>query len=161
MIHLVPSHPFSFKHLTVMKGKFTILFMGHNNILTIWLAEGTNIPKVNNPNSGPPTTPKIVRLAWRTPPRCCAAKAIPRHRNPYNNANTFEMSPLQVSGSGVFLSLAYAGWGGTSNTSNKFRTRRWYLETYLLGSLHRWSTSYMTIWHLIISTAHYESSHRM
>jgi len=87
------------------------------------LAKGTNIPKVNNPNSGPPTTPKIVRVAWRTPPRDSAAKAIPRHTNPYNSANTFEMSPLWVSGSGVFLSLAYTGWGDTRNTSKKFKTR--------------------------------------
>jgi len=84
------------------------------------LAKGTNIPKVNNPSSGPPTTPKIVRLAWRTPPKDSAAKAIPRQRNPYNSANTFEMNPLWVSGSGVFLTLAYAGWGGTRNTGKEF-----------------------------------------
>jgi len=88
------------------------------------LAKGTNIPKVNNPSSGPPTTPKIVRLAWRTPPRDSAAKAIPRHTHPYNSASTFEMIPLQVSGSGVFLSLAYTGWGGTRNASKKFITRK-------------------------------------
>jgi hypothetical protein len=88
------------------------------------LAEGINIPKVNNPSSGPPTTPKIVRVAWRTPPKDSAAKAIPRHTNPYNSANIFEMSPLRVSGSGVFLSLAYAGWGGTRNTGKKFKTKK-------------------------------------
>ena len=81
------------------------------------MAKGTNIPKLNNPSSGPPTTPKIVRLAWRIPPKDSAAKAIPRHRNPYNRANTFEMSPLWLSDSGAFLSLAYAGWGGTRNNS--------------------------------------------
>jgi len=79
---------------------------------------------VNIPSSGPPTTPKIVRLAWRTPPKYSATKAIPRHRNPYNSANIFEMNPLRVSGSGVFLSLAYAGWGDTKNTSKKFKTRK-------------------------------------
>jgi hypothetical protein len=84
------------------------------------LAKGTNIPKENNPKSGPPTTPKIVRLAWRTPPIDSAAKAIPRHRNPYSSASIFEMSPVWVSGSGVCLSLAYAGWGGTRNNSKKF-----------------------------------------
>jgi hypothetical protein len=88
------------------------------------LAKGTNIPKENNPSSGPPTTPKIVRVAWRTPPKDSAAKAIPRHRNPYNIANIFEMSPVQVSGSGVCLSLAYAGWGSTRNTGKKFKTRK-------------------------------------
>jgi hypothetical protein len=88
------------------------------------LAEGINIPKVNNPSSGPPTTPKIVRLAWRTPPKDSAAKAIPRHRNPYKSANTFEMSPLWDSGSGDFLSLAYTGWGGTRNTGKRFKTRK-------------------------------------
>jgi hypothetical protein len=66
---------------------------------------------MNNPNTGPPTAPKIIRLAWRTPPRESAKKATPRHRNPYNSASTFEMSPLWASGSGVFLRLAYAGWG--------------------------------------------------
>jgi hypothetical protein len=88
------------------------------------LAKGTNIPKVNNPNSGPPTTPKIVRAAWRTLPKDSAAKAIPRHTNPYNSANIFEMSPVWFSGSGFFLSIAYAGWGGTRNTGNKFETRK-------------------------------------
>jgi len=87
------------------------------------LAKGTNIPKVNNPSSGPPTTPNIVRLACITPPRDSAAKAIPRHTNPYNSANNFEMSPQWDSGSGVFLSVAYTGWGGTRNTGKKFKTR--------------------------------------
>jgi len=98
--------------------------MGYNSILTVSLAKGTNIPKVNNPSSGPPTTPKIVRVAWRTPPKDSAAKAIPRHTKPYNSANIFEMKPVRVSGSGVFLSLAYAGWGGTKNTGKKFKTRK-------------------------------------
>jgi hypothetical protein len=40
------------------------------------------------------------------------------------------MSPLQVSGSGVFLSLAYTGWGGTRNNSKKFKTRKHDLEIY-------------------------------
>ena len=34
-------------------------------LLTFRLAQGKNMPKVNKPNNGPPTMPKMLRAAWK------------------------------------------------------------------------------------------------
>ena len=41
-----------------------------------------NMPTVKRPNKGPPTTPKIVREACRTPPRYSAKNAMARLKAP-------------------------------------------------------------------------------
>lgn len=48
-----------------------------------------NIPKVKVPNTGPPTTPNIVRAACRTAPKYLAIKAIAKQQPPYSIDITF------------------------------------------------------------------------
>lgn len=45
-------------------------------MFTRWLARGTNMPKLNSPNKGPPMTPKIVNDACKSPPQNCATEII-------------------------------------------------------------------------------------
>ena len=60
-----------------------------------------NIPIVKRPNKGPPTTPKIVREACRTPPRYSAKKAMARLMAPKAKATSWVIQAKRESD--VFL----------------------------------------------------------
>lgn len=74
------------------------------------MAVVVNIPSENKPRRGPPITPKMVREAWRTPPKNWARKAIARHTKPYTRAIIFVLILAFFSDKGFFVIILYKGY---------------------------------------------------
>ena len=60
------------------------------------LVNGNSIPRVKRPSRGPPTIPKTVKLAWRTPLRYSATKLKAMARRPNKKAKSLDITAARL-----------------------------------------------------------------
>lgn len=80
-----------------------------NAQITSSLAIVVNIPNEKSPNNGPPTTPKIVNAACKTPPKNCARYATAMQTIPYINESSFVCMPAVASEMSLLNNILWTG----------------------------------------------------